>query len=78
MYLSIIRPDLNYLKFNVAASFIQKQEDSYWVNGFCPRKGGGYFNTAKTENIATQKQDKNFINTSQVTTAEFNKGQCLQ
>lgn len=72
MYLSIIRAGLNYLKFNAAIFFIQKQEASYWVNG------EGYFNTGKIEKIAIQKEDKNFINIPQVATAEFNKQQCLQ
>lgn len=31
MYLSIIRPDLNHLKFNAAVTFTQKQEVSYWM-----------------------------------------------
>lgn len=48
------------------------------MNGFCLRKGEGYFNTQRTENIAIQKEDKNFINTSQIATAMFNKGQGLQ
>lgn len=78
MYLSIIRPDLNYLKLNAAVSFIQKQEASYWMNGFCLRKGEGCFNTGKTEKIAIQKEDKIFNNISQVATAEFNKQQCFQ
>lgn len=58
MYLSITRPDLNYLKFNAAVSFTQKQEASDWMNGFCLRKGEGYFNTEKTEKIAIRKEDK--------------------
>lgn len=47
------------------------------MNEFCLRKGG-YFNTGKTEKILIKVEDKNFINASQVATAEFSKKQYLQ